>query len=584
MSINGRITELSFIDHPLIADHTVEINGNVIVVCGSNGSGKSRFFSALNKELSEVINSDLKNLQGIFRQTRKIDIEVCFSRTKYLEALANSFNVDVTEVTRSLDKYFPSETTASSEQQLNVRMKLSEALLRFEEIEQGLKDSGELERFDKAMFKPVPQDSVALRMLRAFSEFVAEFIHPRFVDDGLNPQGKTGAAHDLSAYGTTNTWMPSTLFCYKQAPPKDSHLNQIYEAVQAAFRAVTNCGFDVTSSQTGANTSSIFVSDTGTNKPYPIMESGRGLRNALFILLVAHLEDLSPIIVDEPEGHLHPAVVRKLIDYLATKTSKQFILATHSAAIIRHSRVASVLVSRMTPEGKIYLESVTDKVSVLREIGHDIQDLLTADFYFLTEGQNDAKVFRRLMNLLLGDELTEKISISYVPMGGSNMKNLCDFLAEFESSEKVQIILDKEPNEEFARAEFKTTASNLKIPLHTLERYAIENYLPPRLYERLGCLPLNEGGKFVESEPVNLQLKRTNEMLSEKDVKIDEATGIKLRVNSLDLKGRKGGKGKEGKKVFEELEHLSLEDDSIKASDLLKVLNDVADKLRNTHS
>jgi hypothetical protein len=109
----------------------------------------------------------------------------------------------------------------------------------------------------------------------------------------------------------------------QNAPPRIS-INTV-EIFDRDFRIFTAPGTAVTFLQT--------TEITGSRVPGFLVNDGFGVNQVVYMLAKIHRQETETILIEEPEVHLHPTVIRKFARVMARVTSdekKQLIFTTHS--------------------------------------------------------------------------------------------------------------------------------------------------------------------------------------------------------------------------------------------------------------
>src|SRR5216684_649397 len=158
----------------------------------------------------------------------------------------------------------------------------------------------------------------------------------------------------------------------------------------------------------------------------PLAESGTGIGQVLamlYVLVTANGPHM--IVIDEPQSFLHPGAARALIDVMRSLPNHQYILATHSPALIAAFAPETILdvelhdmESRITALDPASTEQL--KRSLLN-IGASFSDVFGADRVLWVEGPTEEACFR-----LIAAHFN-------VPMKGaviSRMRSTSDFMGK----------------------------------------------------------------------------------------------------------------------------------------------------------
>ncbi|OFW00905.1 MAG: hypothetical protein A3I61_04010 [Acidobacteria bacterium RIFCSPLOWO2_02_FULL_68_18] len=109
----------------------------------------------------------------------------------------------------------------------------------------------------------------------------------------------------------------------QNAPPRIS-INTV-EVFDRDFRTYTPPGTAVTFLQT--------TEQKDARVPGLLVNDGFGVNQVVYMLSKIHRPDVETVLIEEPEIHLHPTVIRKfarVLSHLATEEEKQLIFTTHS--------------------------------------------------------------------------------------------------------------------------------------------------------------------------------------------------------------------------------------------------------------
>ena len=89
----------------------------------------------------------------------------------------------------------------------------------------------------------------------------------------------------------------------------------------------------------------------------------------LLAIITKLFSDTSGIIfIEEPENSIHPRALSKLITLIKSRTDKQFILTTHSPALLNLVKPEDVIVARVDEKGNSRLEKIKDLKELKRKL------------------------------------------------------------------------------------------------------------------------------------------------------------------------------------------------------------------------
>lgn len=149
-----------------------------------------------------------------------------------------------------------------------------------------------------------------------------------------------------------------------------------------------------------------------------INDLGDGIKQVLMIAAACILYDGQLVLLEEPEIHLHAGLQRKLMRFLAEKTSSQYIIATHSAHALD---LEGAHIFHVTHDGTSTRVAPAVKASEVRRICQDLgymaSDLLQANYTIWVEGPSDRVYWKRWLSLI-APELVEGVHFAVMIYGG----------------------------------------------------------------------------------------------------------------------------------------------------------------------
>jgi len=169
---------------------------------------------------------------------------------------------------------------------------------------------------------------------------------------------------------------------------------------------------------------------------------GSGFGRIFTILLYIFHPDYQVVMINEPEMHLHPAIIKKLLWAMKNSQEGQIFFTTHSPLFITPSTLHNVF--RVSKEGKntkIYSLG-KEKYShdrLVQELNADNLEMFFADKVILVEGSSDLLLLKGLINQFYKGNKEVKIIQTY---GKSNICVYADLLKIFKIP--FLIVLDQD--------------------------------------------------------------------------------------------------------------------------------------------
>lgn len=204
----------------------------------------------------------------------------------------------------------------------------------------------------------------------------------------------------------------------------------------------TNLGFGGSDFDSILKKLEIAFSPTGTHKVFGIDDLGDGYRSMFYLTLVCALLDieeklgvdpetigitrplLTILAIEEPENHIAPQLLGRVIKILLTiseKENSQVLLSSHTPAIIKRISPESIIHFRITDKYETSVSQILlpekgdDAYKYVKEAVQNYPEIYFARLVVIGEGDSEEVIFNRLMSVLNTD-FDDNI-ITFAPLG-----------------------------------------------------------------------------------------------------------------------------------------------------------------------
>lgn len=164
-------------------------------------------------------------------------------------------------------------------------------------------------------------------------------------------------------------------------------------------------------------------------KDYDIISGGSGFHQILTLLAFLYGYQLTTILFDEPDAHLHVNLQREILDYFRRKSLEreiQFLIATHAEEFVRGVD-ASQIVSLLYQVPK-RIESTPVVLRAMSDVSNEeITRLVSSPYILYVEGESDERILRAWADQCNAQAAMDRVCFKAMGGGGKeNMKERAD--------------------------------------------------------------------------------------------------------------------------------------------------------------
>jgi putative ATP-dependent endonuclease of OLD family len=271
--------------------------------------------------------------------------------------------------------------------------------------------------------------------------------------------------------------------------------------------------------------------------------------------------------LEEPENNLHPALLRRLIDFLAQQRRELgfgLIITTHSPICIDFAtkRDDCTILHVRVEDDRTKCQNVLDyegQSNILNDLDVRGSDILQSNGIIWVEGPSDRIYIRKWIDLVSEGTLREGVHFSFMFYGGKILNHF-DALPPEELPAKIAMLAvnrniaviidsDRRPTEWHTktgrkrRPQMRLNATKKEI-LRQVEKHGgfswvtagkeIENYVPSKIWDLLASKSLNINGEY-DDIPSRSELRKIAPTKVDLAHKVEAMIGLDEIVGNLDL-------------------------------------------------
>lgn len=223
---------------------------------------------------------------------------------------------------------------------------------------------------------------------------------------------------------------------------------------------------------------------------FNLNECGSGVGQVLAILYVVLIaREPQIIIIDEPQGFLHPGAVRKLVEVLRyyTRDKHQLIVATHSPTVITSADPASVTLIKQVGAESVFesidIKKAAEQRTYLNAVGARLSDVFGYDRVLWVEGETEEICFPWILRELTEEQFMGTAILRVQQTGDFNRKDTTAVIGIYERLSQLEgglvppvvgFIFDRETRSE---REIEDLKRQSRGKIHFTARRMFENYL-----------------------------------------------------------------------------------------------------------
>lgn len=427
-----KIKTITFTNFKRLANQEFVCNAGMNVFVGANNSGKTSILQAMamvmrleKYHISEPSVFQVKRLAYRLQGTGdwSIGLGIQLDRTEWEQMIAAESTVNTEFVRLYQNEQLFDELSAAT-----VKHSITWG------IQKGQTVNGRV----RSPIEPLPAilknpaEELNLNLIQALLlgiDFYAAYGHPIFLDAHSFVPFKEPfrSKNDLMNERTDVSTVRGRLFYLKQSEPEV--FRELTAQLMAAFPEIKSVDVRLNTDEGVFEfilTEDIPVNGHSIEAQYDAADVGLGMQNLLILVANVLLLKPSVVLMDEPDVHMHPALVRdfvRIIKQLSQQT--QFFITTHNIAFIDALAPEDIFTVVYRPEEKgSIIRSVAERNEVLdtlQNLGFNLSNSILSGkpkVYVFVEGNSDAMYLLHFAQRLGYAKSVAAFNVEFVPMNG----------------------------------------------------------------------------------------------------------------------------------------------------------------------